>query len=182
MDDGKIIELFFARDERAIELIKEKYGRALSSLAFKMLGSRAEAEECEDDTYYRAWSSIPPARPVSLFAYLTKIARNLALNKLRDERRGRPLGMTVILDEISEIIPDSRGELSEEIDLRDCMREFISNLEPTHRNIFLKRYFYMMSVRDISLEMRIKEGTVKSLLYRMRQELRKYLLERGIEI
>ena len=182
MDDNKIIELFFARDEKAIEMIKEKYGRYLSSLAFKILGRGTEAEECENDTYYRAWKSIPPTRPISLFAYLTKITRNLAINKLRDEKRGRPIGMTVILDEISEIIPDSRSELCEEIDLRDAMRDFVGGLDVTRRNIFLKRYFYMESVREISLEMKISDGTIKSHLFRMRYDLRKYLTERGIEI
>lgn len=182
MDDKRIIELFFARDEQAIELTKEKYGRHLSSLALKILGKRGAAEECENDTYYKAWNSIPPVRPISLCAYLSKIIRNLAINRLRDERRGRPLGMTVILDEISEIIPDARGELSEELDLRDAIKGFVRGLDPTRRNLFLMRYFYMASIKDISAEMDMSEGTVKSHLHRIRNELRNYLTERGIEI
>ena len=182
MDDNRIIELFFNRDEGAIEQARDKYGRYLSTILYNILGDREDCEECENDTYFRAWNSIPPTRPTSLLAYLSKIIRNLAINRLRDERRGRPLGMTVILDEISEIIPDSSVDLCDEIGLRDIMRDFVRRLDPIRRKIFLQRYFYMLSVREIAREVRMPEGTVKAQLFRLREGLRDYLKERGIEI
>lgn len=182
MDDKRIIELFFARDEQAIGMSKEKYGRGLVSVAFGILGDRREAEECENETYLCAWNSIPPTNPISLFAYFSKITRNLALNKLRDDKRRIPLKMTVILDELSEVIPDSREEIADTIDLRDAMKNFVEGLEPTKRKIFIKRYFYVMGVNEIADDMGMRSGTVKSTLHRMREELRKYLSERGIEI
>lgn len=180
MDDEKIIELFFSRDEGAIDVTVDKYGRHLTSLALGILGNISDSQECVNDTYYRAWNSIPPTRPTSLMAYLSKITRNLALNKLRDGRR-HSLGMTLILDEISEIIPDG-GDITDELALRSAINDFVRALEPKQRKIFLKRYFYMMSVKDISKEMGMKVGTVKSIMSRTRSALRDYLTERRIEI
>lgn len=182
MDDNRIIELFFCRDEQAIELTKSKYGRYLNTVAFNILGNRSASEECESDTYYRAWNSIPPARPVSMLAYLSKITRNLALDKLREEKRAQSLRATVILDEISEILPDTSADLVYDLDLKEIMRDFVRELDPTSRNIFLKRYFYMMTVREIAFDLGIREGSVKSSLFRTRQKLRDYLKRRGVEI
>jgi len=182
MDDKRIIELFFARDEQAIGLTKEKYGRYLTSLAFGILGDRQDAAECENEAYLCLWNSIPPTNPHSLFAYLSKTMRNLALNRLRSEKHRISLKMTVILDELSEVIPDNQEDMDYRIDLREAMKRFVEKLDPTKRKIFLKRYFYIMSVNEIAYDMGMPSGTVKSTLHRMREELRKYLTERGIEI
>jgi RNA polymerase sigma-70 factor (ECF subfamily) len=182
MDDNRIIELFFNRDEGAIEQARDKYGRYLSTLLYNILGDREDCEECENDTYFRAWNSIPPTRPTSLIAYLSKIARNLALDRLRDEKKRPALKTALILDEISEIIPDSSVDMCDELSLRDVMRDFVRGLDPIRRKIFLQRYFYMLSVREIAREVKMPEGTVKTQLFRIRQSLRDYLKERGIEI
>ena len=182
MDDRRIIDLFFARNEDAINLTKEKYGRYLNSIAFDILGDRHDAAECESDTYLRAWNSIPPTDPRSLPAYLAKILRNLALNRLRSDTRRIPLKMSLILDELSEVIPDVEGDIAERLGIRECIVGYVNGLEREKRNIFLKRYFYLMSVSDIASDMGMRVGTVKSTLHRMREELRSYLNERGIEI
>lgn len=182
MDDNRIIELFFNRDEEAIEQARERYGRYLSTLLYNILGDRDDCQECENDTYLRAWNSIPPTRPLSLLAYLSKIARNLALDRLRDEKKRPSLKAALIFDEMEEIIPDSSADLCDEISLREAMRDFVRGLDPIRRRIFLQRYFYMLSVREISRDVGINEGTVKTQLFRIRQSLRDYLNERGIEI
>lgn len=182
MDDRKIIDLFFARNEDAINLTKEKYGRYLNSIAFDILGDRHDAAECESDTYLRAWNSIPPTEPRSLPAYLAKIVRNIALNRIRTDTRRIPLKMSLILDELSEVIPDVEGDIAERLGIRECIVGYVNGLERERRNIFLKRYFYLMSVNDIASDMGMRVGTVKSILFRMREELRSYLNERGIEI
>ena len=181
MDDNKIIELFFARDERAIEETKTSYGRLLFSVARNILGNAGESEECENDTYLRAWGSIPPARPTSLSAYLTRITRNLALNRLRSRHSGS-IQAALILDEISEVIPEAEGDPTEEIELREAIKCFVEGLDSERRNIFLKRYYYMLSVNEIASEMGMRVGTVKSTLHRTRKSLLEHLTKRGIYV
>ena len=180
MDDSRIIELYFARDERAVEETKASYGRLIYSVAFRILDSSSDSEECENDTYIRAWNSIPPARPTRLSAYLCKIARNLALNRLRDEKR--VLKIELIFDEIGEAIPDNQGEITEMIELRESISGFVNGLGKRQRRIFIKRYFYMQDVKEIAREMGMTRGSVSVALHRVRQELRDYLEERGIVI
>lgn len=180
MEDSRIIELYFARDERAIEETKLKYSRLLLSVAENILGERPLAEECESDTYVSAWNSIPPTRPTYFSAYLTRITRNFALNRLRGNRRNSPPEMNLILDEIAEIIPDEAGDIAEGIDLKDAMTDFVRSLDVTRRRIFIQRYFYMLSVKEIAIEQGLPLGTVKSILSRTRKMLYKHLTERGI--
>ena len=182
MEDTRIIELYFARDERAIEETKAKYGRLLYSIANRILGDAGESEECESDTYLRTWESVPPARPIRLASYLSKITRNIALNRLRGNILRRPPESVIILDELAEIIPDAAGDITEEIELRDAMNEFLTELDGARRRIFVQRYFYMCSIKEIAAEMGMREGAVKSSLSRSRGALREFLTERGIVI
>ena len=182
MEDRKIIDLYFARDEMAIEESRLKYGRLLFSIANSILNSRHESEECENDTYYRAWSSIPPTLPASLSAYLSKITRNIAINRYRHNKRRRSAEMDIILDELSEVVPATEADPTEQIALRDALEDFVGGLDLTKRLIFLKRYFYMISIRDIALDMSLGVGTVKSHLSRTRIALHKHLTERGITV
>ena len=182
MDDSRIIELYFARDERAIEETRLKYGKLVRYVAKGILRSDPDVEECESDTYLHVWDSIPPVRPMNFTAYIAKVSRNISLNRLRNEKRHMPPESVALLDEISEMLPDVQGEITESIMLRDALTDFIGQLEPTKRKIFVKRYFYMRSYREISIEMGIGMGTVKSLLSRMREQLRDYLTKRGIVI
>ena len=180
LDDNRIIELYFARDERAIEETKASYGRLIYSVAFTILENAPDSEECENDTYLHAWNSIPPTRPNFFSAYLTKIARNLSLNRLRDGKRS--LNADLVFEEISDAIPDVQGDVAEEIELRDAMNSFVGQLGKTKRQIFLKRYFYMRSIKDISGEMGLSSVNVKVILSRTRKELREYLEERGLVV
>lgn len=182
MDDNRIIELYFDRDERAIDETKSRYGRLIYSVAYSILESRPDSEECENDTYLRTWESIPPTRPSFFSAFLIKISRNLALNRLRDNKRRRPLGAELVYEELGEAIPDLRGELTDEIELRDAINAFLSSLDKTKRQIFMKRYFYMRQVKEIAREMGMTAGSVKICLYRVRLELRDFLESRGIVI
>ena len=182
MEDNRITELYFARDERAIEETKAKYGRLLYSIAYRILNEAGESEECEDDTYIRAWQSIPPARPNRLSAYLSRITRNLAINRLRGNLRRGPSESVLILDEIAEIIPEAAGDITEEIELRDAINAFLSGLDGMKRKIFIQRYFYMCSIKEIAFDNGVRIGSVKSSLSRTRESLREFLTERGIEI
>jgi RNA polymerase sigma-70 factor (ECF subfamily) len=182
MEDNDIVRLYFDRDERAIDETKIAYGRYIYSVAYKILESDTDSEECENETYMCAWKSIPPTRPSCLFAFLGKICRNLALNRYRNEKRRRPLGAEIILDEIGELIPDTQGDITEEIDLRDALNEFLGSLSKTKRQIFMKRYFYMRDVKEIASELGIGVSNVKVSLMRIRSELREFLESRGIAV
>lgn len=181
MDDRNIIELYFARDERAISETKASYGRLIYSVAMSILRSQPDSEECENDTYLRTWESIPPTRPTYFSAYLTKITRNLAINTLRDRDRHN-VGVDLIFEEIQEALPDTEGDLTEDMELRDALDGFLSGMPKTKRQIFVKRYFYMKSIKEISRDMSISQTSVKVVLWRARKELRDYLESRGIVI
>ena len=182
MDDNRIIELYFARDESAIEETKASYGRLIYSVAYGILESRPDSEECENDTYLRTWENIPPTRPSYFSAFLSKIARNLALNRLRENKRRKPLGAELVYEEIGEAIPDGGGDITEDIELRDALNDFLYSLSKTKRQIFVKRYFYMREIKEIAREMGVSAGSVKISLYRSRGELRDFLEKRGIVI
>ena len=182
MDDNRIIELYFARDERAIDETKASYGRLIYSVAYNILASEPDSEECENDTYLRTWESIPPTRPSFFSAFLSKITRNLALNRLRDNNRRKPLGTELVYEELGEAIPDLKGDMVDEIVLRDALNDFFSSLGKTKRQIFIKRYFYMRDVKQIAREMGVSAGSVKVSLFRTRGELRDFLEKRGIVI
>lgn len=182
MDDNRIIELYFARDELAIKETKQSFGRLLFSVAYNILRDSMDAEECEDDTYLRAWYSIPPTRPTHFSAFLTKITRNLALNRLRDKKNRIPLNSVLILDELNEVIPATSGDITEDMALQEALGEFLASLDTKRRQIFVKRYFYMTEVKEIARQMGITVGSVKVSLVRLRRELRAHLEERGIVI
>ena len=182
MEDSKIIELYFERDESAITETRASYGRLLFSIAMGILDDRLDSEDCENDTYIRTWESIPPTRPTFFSAYLSSITRNLAFDKLRSRKRGRPLGTEIIFTEVAEAIPDSYGDVTEEIELRDALNSFLDSIGKTKRIIFMKRYFFMRSVGEIAKEMKMSESSVKVTLFRVRKELRDFLESRGIVV
>ena len=180
MEDKEIIDLYFARDEQAIEETKISYGRLIYSVAHDILGDEPDSEECETDTYVRTWNALPPERPNFFSAFLCKITRNLALNRVREGKRR--LNVELVFDEISEAIPDNEGDLADEIQLRDALNDFLEGLPNTKRQIFIKRYFFMREIKDIAREMDITVSSIKVSLLRTRRELRSFLESRGIVI
>ncbi|MBQ7326583.1 MAG: sigma-70 family RNA polymerase sigma factor [Clostridia bacterium] len=179
MDDSRIIELYFARDERAIKETQEKYGKLLRSIARGILDADTDCEECESDVYLRAWNSIPPEKPIYLSAYLARIARNLALNYARAKGRRTARELALIREELSDL---GDCDLCDEIALRDAIRDFVTGLDQKRRRIFIQRYFYALSIGEIARECGLPIGSVKSILSRARASLGTYLTERGIYI
>ena len=186
MEDERIIELYFSRDSKALAATSEKYGRYCGAIARNILPSDEDAEECVNDAYMSVWNSIPPQRPGSLKAYLGRITRNLALNMYRGMTSARRGGGTVesVLEELEEIV--SGGESAEdEVLRREAVRtvnDYLSRLSPRRRNIFVRRYWYADSVRDIARRFGMTEGAVTMVLTRMRKKLREELEKGGFEI
>lgn len=153
MEDKKIIALYLDRDTAAIERSSERYGAYCKSIAWNILGCEQDAEECVNDTWLRAWNSIPPMRPDNLAAYLGKLTRTAAIDRQRAMRREKRGGGSVpqALEEIAEIIPDGTG-LDQELmrgELIRAINRFLSRLSETERNVFLCRYWYFEDVSDI---------------------------------
>lgn len=186
MDDREIIELYLARSESAIAQTAEKYGRYSHKIAYAILGSFEDSEECVNDAYIKVWNSIPPQRPNSLAAYIGRITRNLSLDRYRAytaEKRGAGHAASV-LDELESCIPsvdDGRG-FDDQLALTDILNRFLKNLPPLTRKVFMLRYWYFNSIKEIAKKYRITEGKAKMLLLRTRRELRKHLEKEGVSL
>lgn len=182
MDDNQIISLFFQRDEDAIKVVDEKYGSKLNALAANILQSREDGLECVNDTYMKAWNSIPPARPEYLFAFLAATARNIAIDLIRKNNAGKRQGkVTELTKELEECIGD--GGLQSNLDKEDIgalLSDFLEFIDENKRIIFLRRYWYSDSIKDISKRMQMSESAIKVTLHRTRKELRKYLESEGL--
>ena len=183
MDDNSIVELYLLRDEAAINRTSEKYGGRLRSLAYGIVNDRQTAEECENDTYMQAWNSITPHEPRSyLYAFLARITRHTALNCCRD--RGRLKRSAYICElsaEMEQCIP-SPDDIARRIDdmvLSEAINSFLGTLSREKRNVFVRRYWYLDSVADISKRFALSENKVKTMLYRCRNQLREKLEKEG---
>lgn len=186
MEDSRIIDLYWARSEEALSETARKYGRYCHSIARNILNNDEDAEECVSDAYLRAWNAIPPARPARLQTWLGRIVRNLSLNKREKalaEKRGAGQ-LPLILDELAECIPDGPdGEaLTESILIRDVLDRFLEALPPEARRIFVRRYWYLSSLREISEEYGISEGSAAVSLLRTRMKLKSVLEKEGIHL
>ena len=174
LSDAEIIALYFDRDESAVEHTAKNYGAYCTSIAMNILNDRSDAEECVNDTYLRAWNSIPPHRPTVLRLFLGKITRNLAIDKFRaNKSRHRELEIT--LEEISEFLP-AREE--DDGGLAALLADFLASLPAEERNLFILRYYHGHSVARLAKAFRMKPNSLSARLYRTREKLRAYLTER----
>lgn len=184
MEDSAIIDLYWSRDQRAIEETAGKYGVFLFSLVWNILHSRGDAEECVNDTYLRAWNAIPPARPAALRAWLGRIARNLSLDRWkagRSQRRGGG-GAEILLGELEECVPSPHGveRHLEDQEIASLISTFLRGLPEESRRVFLRRYWYGQELAEIAAEQRCGVGKVKSSLFRTRKALRACLEKEGV--
>lgn len=186
MEDEKIVELYLERNEEAIERTSEKFGNRLFSLSFGITEDFETSEECENDTYLEAWNRIPPHEPKSyLYAFLARIARNISLNRCRErERLKRKAFLCELSTEMEECIP-SPDDMDCRIDdmvFAEAINGFLRKLGEEKRNIFVRRYFYLDSVSEISKRFSLSESKVKTTLFRLRKSLKDHLEKEGFEI
>ena len=184
MEDAKIIELFFQRNEQAVKETDTVYGRKLYVLSNNILNNREDAEESVSDTYMEAWKSIPPKRPKYFYAFLASICRNMSFNRL-DWRLAakRNAEVVTLTQELEMCIPDSRqdGEMDRR-ELRRVLETFLDSLSKESRLIFLRRYLYVDTVAEIAARYGISESKVKTQLHRTRAKLHTYLKKEGIYV
>lgn len=186
MEDAAIIDLYWARQERALSETELKYGGYCRSIAQNILHSHEDTEECVSDTWLRAWNAMPPQRPSVLSAFLGRITRNLSFDRCRKqsaEKRGGG-SLPLALDELSECVPSRasvEGEL-EQKELAAVIDRFLRTLPARECDIFMRRYWYVDSVQAIAARYDMKENTAKSVLFRTREKLRRYLAAEGITV
>lgn len=182
MDDKQILDLYWERSEAAISETSKKYGKYCRYIASNILHNDEDSEECVNDTYLRAWNSIPPNRPSVLKTFLGKITRNLSLDRyeLLNAKKRNGGQMSLIFDEIQECIPslDSTENIVEEIALTDILNRFLSSLSLEQRKIFMRRYWYLSPIKEIATEYGMSESKIKMSLFRSRNELKKIIRER----
>ena len=184
MEDGQIIDLYWNRDQSAIQETAGKYGGLLERIAWNILRSRDDAEECVNDTYLRAWEAIPPARPSVLRAWLGTITRNLSLDRWQRARADKRGGAEILLGELTDCVPGGRGpqQALEDQALAEHLSVFLRGLSRESRVMFLRRYWYGEAVADIAAGLGCGQGKVKSSLFRTRKALRTYLEKEGIAL
>ena len=181
--DENIIELFFARSEQGIRELDIKYGKDFHNLSYHIVGSRQDAEECVNDAYLGAWNAIPPERPDPLLSYILKIVRNISLKIYwRKEAAKRSSHYTIALDEIEPYITDSKT-VEDEIEAKELARiigEFLDMLTSENRVIFMRRYWFADSYKDITEFVGLSEKNVSVRLTRIREKMKQYLIEREV--
>ena len=186
MDDNMIVDMLWKRTEDALENVCAKYGTLCHSVSYSILRSHEDAEECVNDTYMKIWTSIPPNRPNNLKAYIAKIARNLSIDKLRGSsanKRGS-VNRDVALSELEDCLPDvfSVEDALEQKELAEAINRFLLNLPAEQRLRFVGRYWNYLSVTDLAEEFEFSKSKIKSILFRVRGELRTALESEGYRI
>lgn len=184
MNDQQIIELYMERSEKAVSETYDKYSAYCNSISFSILQNSEDAEECVNDTFQKAWESIPPNRPNNLKAFLGKIARNISLNRLKHSKtQKRGSGQVdVLLSELEECISDNFS-VENEVDskqLSQSINAFLESLTTEKRKIFVSRYWYAHSISEISAQYGISEEKIKSVLFRLRKQLKSHLEKEGM--
>ena len=183
MEDSAIIDLFFERSEQAVEELDRKYGPLVKRTAGNILRDRQDVEECANDTYLGVWNSIPPHRPQTLASFVCRIARNLAVSRLRSETAAkRNRGFDLVLDELADFLPSAQ-DVEADYDARElaeAVNAFLATLDYDDRFLFVRRYFYADSVAEIAAAMHEKESRLSVRLYRLREKLRKTLVKEGM--
>ena len=182
MDPNRIIALLWARSEEAIDGLSQNYGRRLYQTSYNILSDQQDAEECVDDTYLAVWNAIPPKKPDPLAAFVYRIGRNISLNRLRScQAQRRDNRFDLSLDELATCIPGST--LEEDLDARvlgQALDRFLETQTRENRILFLRRYWFGDSVRDVAQSLGLTENAASVRLNRLREKLKYYLIKEGL--
>ena len=183
LPDEAIVALYFDRSEEAIAACQVKYGKTCHTIAYNILHSDEDAEECVSDTWLRAWNAIPPERPARLGAWLSTVTRRLALTRYEKKTAAKRYGgMETSLDELTECVSAGSLTLADEVALSNAINSFLASLPTRTRMIFMRKYWYMDSIADIAKALGMTESAVKVSLHRTREKFRKHLDKEGITV
>ncbi len=181
MEDERIVMLYWERNENAILESERKYGKYCFSIAYNVLHSHEDSNECVNDTWKSAWEAMPPEKPNVLQSFLARITRNIAIDRYRrDSAQKRSAEVDKNIDEYYECIPNKDAPIDDEVVLKQAINGFLSSLDTATRVIFMRRYWYSMSVKDIAKSMRLSESHISVILHRTRNKFKEYLTKEGI--
>ena len=184
MDDNEIIDLYFNRDEVAIEKTADKYGNYCFIISNNILNSNDDAQECVNDTYLKAWNNIPPERPRKLSSFLGKITRNLSLDCYKFNRTKKRAGneFELLLSELEDCV-SSHLKVESEVESNfavQIINNWLLEQSSENRSLFVRRYWHAMSISKLTKTYQMSESKVKSILFRMRKNLKNHLEKEGI--
>lgn len=186
MEDNRIIDLYWERNENALTQTAEKYGKLCYSIAFNLLNNNEDSEECVDDTYLSAWNLMPPQRPAFLSAFLAKITRNNAFNRIKYSKRKKRSNSQpdILLSELEECLPSNQSadESLNESYVAELISNYLRSISKNKATLFIFRYFFCYSIDELSAKSGYTKEKITSMLYRMRCELKIKLKEGGVEI
>ncbi len=185
MKDRDIVDCFWERSETALAETQKKYGNYCYAIAFRILNSVPDAEECTNDTYVAAWNAMPPHRPTNLSTFLGKLARNLALNRyIHDHAKKRPHHLDSIFEELEAVLPSGDGEdpVADKVILKCLINRFLSGLPKQTRMLFVRRYWYLDSIDEMATKFGMTETNVKVTLFRTRNKLKDFLEKEDISL
>lgn len=185
MEDNKIIDLFFERSEQAIIELSKKYGKVCMKISMNVLNDVQDAEECVNDSYLGAWNTIPPERPNPLLSYVCRIVRNISINRYKQKTATkRNSAYDLCIHELENCLcsPGSIDDSIEEAMLSSYLDEFIGGLDTVNQMIFVRRFWYMDSYKDIAKASRLKDGNIRVRVARMKSELKLFLEQKGVII
>lgn len=185
-EDTQIIALYLSRQEAAIGETAKKYGGYINRIAYNILRCREDTEEIAADTYLAAWNAIPPEIPRVLKHFLSRIARNLAFDRLDYiTAKRRDVHMITLLSELDACLPDPHSDVEAAVDAKlaaGSVNRFLSQLDKKDCAVFLSRYYYSMAISEIADKLGLTERNVKYRLSCLRQKLRKQLEREGINV
>ncbi len=181
MEDEEIISLFFDRNERAVSETSKKYGAYVRSIISNVLSDERDVNECENDTYFKLWRSIPPQKPGILSAFLAKTARNCAIDRYRENNADKRGGNNaqISIEELGKDVADVTADDIDTGELAKLIDSFLGKQKEMNRNIFIRRYFYFDDVKTIAAFYSVSIAKVKSSLFRTRKALASYLADEG---
>lgn len=186
MKDSEIVDLYWDRDQNAIQQTQQKYGAYLSKIAYNILSDFEDSKECVNDTYLKAWNSMPVHRPDVLSAYLGKITRQSAIDLFRKKNSTKRYASeyALSLDELGDSFTDGTtpDQVLEAENLDEAVNRFLRTLSDDARNTFIGRYYYFDSLKDVARYCGMSESRARSMLYRTRQSLKAYLVKEGFDI
>ena len=186
MEDQRIVELYWGRDESAIKETERKYGRYLLKIAYNILSDTQDSEESVNDTYLDAWNSMPPHRPGVLSSYLAKITRRVSIDIFRRKNREKRKGSeyAVSLSELEDCLSSGGGpeEAIEVQELGAAINSFLRGQSEEVRNTFIGRYYFLDPIKEVAQYCGLSESAAKSMLHRTRGKLRDYLREEGFDL
>lgn len=183
MNDNQIIQLYWDRNEQAIEESHRQYGALCHTVAMNILSNIMDAEECVNDTWLKSWNTIPPKRPPNLCAFFCRITRNLSIDRYRQKylTAVRGGGFDIALHEIAECIPSDEPIPGQDL-LPELLDGFLATLDITQRKLLVGRYWHAYPVKQLAKAYGMTPNHVSVILHRLREDLRVYLSERGYQV